>query len=277
MGLAFWESVFLCHQSENRLKQHKTYNKKWQREGGLESSGQLKILRGDDGGWNEPPLCPPGALWTGRCPTHGIKAVDVVLRKLWWENLLALDLYGGPESSKRCSLDSHQRHKHWWQPKQEDINSGQQTHLCCIQCFCTWCFISPLQHVYQMLVASIFAQWPLMVLLQTTLPLEHESERIWITWICKTVDRRHSNTNKVNYDSFCFELLIQGVFGFVKLSSSWEERFRNLWQHRSEKSTGWAGTCWRRQRGKCYCTPLLLGCTNPGAANMLAHSSHWTW
>lgn len=50
--------------------------------GGLESSGQLKSLRGDDGGWNEPPLCPPGALWTGRCPTHGIKAVDVVLRKL---------------------------------------------------------------------------------------------------------------------------------------------------------------------------------------------------
>lgn len=170
MGLAFWESVFLCHQSENRLKQHKTYNKKWQREGGLESSGQLKILRGDDGGWNEPPLCPPGALWTGRCPTHGIKAVDVVLRKLWWEKLLALDLYGGPESSKRCSLDSHQRHKHWWQPKQGDINSGQQTHLCCIQCFCTWCFISPLQHVFKMLVASIFAQWPLMVLLQTTLP-----------------------------------------------------------------------------------------------------------
>lgn len=201
-----------------------------------------------------------------------------MLRKLWWENLLALDLYGGPESSKRCSLDSHQRHKHWWQPKQGDINSGQQTHLCCIQCFCTWCFISPLQHVYQMVVASIFAQWPLMVLLQTTLPLEHQSERIWITWICKTVDRRHSNTNKVNYDSFfCFELLIQGVFGFVKLSSSWEERFRNLWQHHSVKSTGWAGTCWRGQRGKCYCTPLLLGCTNPGAANMLAHSSHWTW
>lgn len=76
---------------------------------------------------------------------------------------------------------------------------------------------------------------------------------------------------------FCFELLIQGVFGLVKLSSSWEERFRNLWQHHSVKSTGWAGTCWRGQRGKCYCTPLLLGCTNPGAANMLAHSSHWTW
>lgn len=72
--------------------------------GGLESSGPLKLFRGDGGGWNEPPLCPPGALWTGRCLTHSIEA-HVVLRTL---NLHALDLYGGPESSKRRSSDSHQ-------------------------------------------------------------------------------------------------------------------------------------------------------------------------
>ena len=89
----------------------------------------------------------------------------------------------------------------------DNINSGRQTHLCYIQCFCVWCFISPLQHVC----------W-------STLPLEHQHEI-------------HSNTNKVNYDSFSYEYLIQ-----VKLSSSWEEQFRNLWQHRSVRSTGWAGT-----------------------------------
>lgn len=121
-----------------------------------------------------------------------------MLRKLWWENLLALDLYGGPESSKRCSLDSHQRHKHWWQPKQEDINSGQQTHLCCIQCFCTWCFISPLQHVFKMLVLLFLPSGHSWCCCKQ-LSHQHQYERIWITWICKTVDRRHSNTNKVNY------------------------------------------------------------------------------
>ena len=87
-------------------------------------------------------------------------------------------------------------------------------------------------------------------------PIDHHCKRD----VCKTVDRTPRTANNVNYDSFYYELLIHGGFIFVKLSSSWEKRFKNLWCHHNVKSVGWAGTCGRGQRGKHYCA-YSVGCT----------------
>ena len=51
-------------------------------------------------------------------------------------------------------------------------------------------------------------------------PIEHHCKGD----VCKTVDRTPQTANNINYDLFCYELLIHGV----KLSSSREKQFKNV-------------------------------------------------